>query len=176
MAAKIGNIAESTALTFAILMKVRLLCFGSLDQKYLKEGVELYIQKLKHYTRLEVEEMQLPRSKLSEDPRKIKELEGQMLLGKLKHGDQMYLFDERGKEYDSPGLAHFLEDKQNYLRADLILVIGGAFGYDEAVYARAEGKISCSKLTFNHQMFRLIALEQLYRAFSIIKGEPYHHV
>lgn len=176
MAAKIHKSVELTALTFAIPMKIRLICFGALDQKYLKEGVELYIQKLKHYTRLEIEEILLPRSKQSEDPRKIKEAEGQLLLNKLKSGDQLYLFDEKGKEFDSVGLSNFIEDKQNYLRGDLILVIGGAFGYDDAVYTRADGKISCSRMTFNHQMFRLIALEQLYRAFTIIKGEPYHHV
>ncbi|MDE6238238.1 MAG: 23S rRNA (pseudouridine(1915)-N(3))-methyltransferase RlmH, partial [Muribaculaceae bacterium] len=104
-----------------------------------------------------------------------KEAEGEMIISKLLPGDHVILLDERGKEYSSMEFATFLEKQMVAGRKRLIFVVGGPYGFSRAVYDRADGKISLSKMTFNHEMVRLFFTEQVYRAMTILRGEPYHH-
>lgn len=133
-----------------------------------------YCRRLKHYVSFEL--VVLPDLKntkgLTEE--QIKQAEGEMILAKVGGGSDVVLLDEHGLEYRSVELAQWVRKKQNGGR-DLWLVIGGPYGFSEAVYARANGKLSMSKLTFSHQMIRLLVVEQLYRAMTILRGEPYHH-
>jgi 23S rRNA (pseudouridine1915-N3)-methyltransferase len=105
----------------------------------------------------------------------IKAKEGELILKNIRPGDDVILMDERGKQYTSIELAKVLQDKISYSGRDIVFVIGGAYGFSEAVYSRADSKISLSKMTFSHQMVRAIFAEQIYRAFTIMRGEPYHH-
>ena len=133
-----------------------------------------YCRRLKHYVSFEL--VVLPDLKntkgLTEE--QIKQAEGEMILAKVGGGSDVVLLDEHGLEYRSVELAQWVRKKQNGGR-DLWLVIGGPYGFSEAVYARANSKLSMSKLTFSHQMIRLLVVEQLYRAMTILRGEPYHH-
>ncbi|MDC0652355.1 23S rRNA (pseudouridine(1915)-N(3))-methyltransferase RlmH, partial [Flavobacteriaceae bacterium] len=104
-----------------------------------------------------------------------KEKEGELILSKLKNTDQLVLLDEKGKEFRSLDFASYLQKKMNSGIKQLVLVIGGPYGFSEAIYKKATGKISLSKMTFSHQMIRLFVVEQLYRGFTILKNEPYHH-
>jgi 23S rRNA (pseudouridine1915-N3)-methyltransferase len=112
-------------------------------------------------------------SALSKDQIKVKE--GELILKNVRPTDDLILLDEHGKEYSSVQMAKILQDKISYECKDIVFVIGGAYGFSDAVYARANSKLSLSKMTFSHQMVRTIFAEQLYRAFTIMKGEPYHH-
>ncbi len=112
-------------------------------------------------------------SALSKD--QIKTKEGELILKNIRNTDDVILLDERGKEYSSMELAGIIRNKINYEGKDIVYVIGGAYGFSDAVYARANSKMSLSRMTFSHQMVRAIFAEQIYRAFTIIKGEPYHH-
>jgi 23S rRNA (pseudouridine1915-N3)-methyltransferase len=112
-------------------------------------------------------------SALSKD--QIKTREGELILKKIKPTDDVILLDEHGKEYSSVEFASLLQKKISYEGKDIVFVIGGAYGFSEAVYKRANSKISLSRMTFSHQMVRAIFAEQIYRAFTIMKGEPYHH-
>jgi 23S rRNA (pseudouridine1915-N3)-methyltransferase len=105
----------------------------------------------------------------------IKTREGELILKNIRNSDDVILLDERGKEYSSMELARILQDKMTYGGRDIVYVIGGAYGFSDAVYQRANSKISLSRMTFSHQMVRAIFTEQIYRAFTIMKGEPYHH-
>ena len=101
--------------------------------------------------------------------------EGELILKNIKQTDDLILLDERGKEYTSVELAKVIQDKISYGGKDMVYVIGGAYGFSDAVYQRANSKISLSRMTFSHQMVRAIFVEQIYRAFTIMRGEPYHH-
>ena len=105
----------------------------------------------------------------------IKTKEGELILKQIKPTDDLILMDERGKEYTSVEFAKVIQDKISYAGKDMVYVIGGAYGFSDAVYQRANSKISLSRMTFSHQMVRAIFVEQIYRAFTIMKGEPYHH-
>ena len=105
----------------------------------------------------------------------IKTREGELILKNIRNTDDVILLDERGKEYSSMELARILQDKMTYGGRDIVYVIGGAYGFSDAVYSRANSKLSLSRMTFSHQMVRAIFAEQIYRAFTIMKGEPYHH-
>lgn len=156
-------------------MKIKLLYIGSTSKKFLIEGEKEYTQRLKHYCQLEL--VELPdiknRKNLTQD--EVKKLEGEKMLAHLKDQEHVYLLDDKGKQYSSSGFADFLEKHQIYASKTLVFVIGGAFGFSQDIYNCAKGKISLSSLTFSHQMVRMIFLEQLYRGFTIIKGEKYHH-
>jgi 23S rRNA (pseudouridine1915-N3)-methyltransferase len=104
-----------------------------------------------------------------------KEKEGELILSRLDPADQLLLLDETGQSYTSVGFSGFLQKKMNAGAKTLVLAIGGPYGFSQAVYKKATGKISLSAMTFSHQMVRLFAVEQLYRAFTILRGEPYHH-
>ena len=156
-------------------MKIKLIVVGKTNAKYLLEGENEYESRLKHYTKYE--EIIIPdvkqSGKLSEI--ELKKKEGQLILAKLENSDHVILLDDKGKSYSSVEFANFLQQKMNSSLKSLVFVVGGAFGFSDEVYQRANSKVSLSKMTFSHQMVRLIFKEQLYRGFSILRGEQYHH-
>ena len=156
-------------------MKITLLTVGKTDRDWVRQGLDIYVSRLKHYipfTLMEIPELKNV-SALSKDQIKVKE--GELILKNVRPTDDLILLDEHGKEYSSVQMAQILQDKISYECKDIVFVIGGAYGFSDAVYARANSKLSLSKMTFSHQMVRTIFAEQLYRAFTIMKGEPYHH-
>ena len=156
-------------------MKITLLTVGKTDKDWVRQGMDIYVSRLKHYIPFSVIEMPELKnvSALSKD--QIKAREGELILKNVKPTDDLILLDERGKEYSSVELAKVIQDKISYAGKDMVYVIGGAYGFCDAVYQRANSKISLSRMTFSHQMVRAIFVEQIYRAFTIMRGEPYHH-
>lgn len=148
---------------------------GKTVEKYLQGGVDTYIDRLSHYASFEMMELPDIRQTSSLSREHIRDREGEMILKNVKTSDYLILLDERGKMLSSKDWARDLEHKASHLSRDMVFVIGGPYGFSGAVYERADEKLSLSQMTFSHQMVRLIFLEQLYRAFTIIKGEPYHH-
>jgi 23S rRNA (pseudouridine1915-N3)-methyltransferase len=155
-------------------VKITILCIGKTNTAYLKEGISIYLDRLKHYARLEYRELPDVSSK-GLTPDQLKQKEGELLFKTLKLEDHVLLLDERGEEFSSRKFAAFIQKKLNTGAKSLVLIIGGAFGFSEEIYARANGKISLSQMTFSHEMIRLLLVEQTYRAFTILKGESYHH-
>ena len=156
-------------------MKITLLTVGRTDVRWVREGLELYSSRLTHYIPFCLDEIPELKNVSSLSRDQIREREGDLILKKLKPQDDVILLDEHGREYRSVEFAAFLEDKISRGGRDIVFVIGGAYGFSPAVYARANAKMSLSKMTFSHQMVRTIFTEQLYRAFTIMRGEPYHH-
>ena len=156
-------------------MKIVLLAIGKTNAKYLQEGIEQYTKRLSHYVPFEFKI--LPDVKttkgLSQD--KQKEMEGQMFLNTIQSGDVVVLLDERGKEMTSRDFSVYIDKKMVTVAKNLIFVIGGPYGFSAEMYNRANEKLSLSKMTFSHEMIRLFFIEQIYRAMTIPKGEPYHH-
>lgn len=155
-------------------MKITLVQIGKTHFRFVDDGFSEFAKRLKHYCRFETVLLELPTRLKSTDVDQVKKNEGEMLLKKINANDFVILLDENGKEYHSKDFAAFLE-KQSLQQSSFTFVIGGAYGFSDEVYQRANAKISLSKMTFSHQLIRLIFAEQLYRAFTIIKGEPYHH-
>jgi len=156
-------------------MKISLILVGKTTEKQLETGTDEYIKRLSHYTKFDflvIPELKNTKS-LSEFQQKEKEAE--LILAKLKTDDFVVLLDENGVQYGSEELAGFIEKKAVGGTKNLVFIVGGPYGFHESVYQRANHKLSLSKLTFSHQMVRLIFVEQIYRAFTILKGEPYHH-
>ena len=156
-------------------MKITLLPVGKTDKDWVKQGLDIYLARLRHYIPFNIIEIAELRNTSSLSREQIKDKEGELILKTLKPTDDVMLLDERGKEYSSVEFARLLQDKINYAGKDIVFIIGGAYGFSEAVYQRANGKMSLSRMTFSHQMVRAIFAEQIYRAFTIIRGEPYHH-
>ncbi len=158
-----------------IIMKIKLIVVGKTNASYLKTGESNYEDRLKHYCKFE--DLLIPQiknsGKLSNKYLKIKE--GKLILKNMHSMDQVILLDEKGKSFSSIDFSNLLNQKLLDSTKRLVFVIGGAFGFSEEVYKRADLKLSFSKMTFSHQMIRLIFKEQLYRAFTILKGEKYHH-
>tara|TARA_B110000046_G_scaffold28052_1_gene28856 strand:+ start:173745 stop:174212 length:468 start_codon:yes stop_codon:yes gene_type:complete len=154
-------------------MKIRFLCIGKTSDKQIKGLYQEYLNRLSHYAKVSIEYLELKKKGLSADS--LKTEEGKLILSKVDHSTNLILLDELGKEYDSKGFAIFLQKGLNTLSREMVFVIGGAYGFSEEVYSKASHKIALSKMTFTHQMVRLIFLEQLYRGFTILKGEKYHH-
>lgn len=156
-------------------MNIKLLCIGKTDDRNLDELISIYTKRLKFYVNFEIEIIpDLKKTKnLSEDQQKEKE--GELILSKLSPQDQLILLDEKGKDLTSEKFADYLQKKMNSGIKTLVFVIGDPYGFSPDVYAKAQGKISLSKMTFSHQMIRLFMTEQVYRAFTILKNEPYHH-
>lgn len=156
-------------------MKITFLTVGKTEDAYLKDGIEKYVKRLKHYIRLEI--IDLPELKntkaLTAEQQKAKEAE--MIIKKIAPTDFVILLDENGAELASKQFAAYLDKKNISVAANLVFVVGGPYGFDQSIYNRANDKLSLSRMTFSHQMVRLFFVEQLYRAFTIIKGEPYHH-
>ena len=155
-------------------MKTVLILVGKTVNKHFVAGIDDYAERITHYMPFEIVTIpELHNTKnLSEDQQKT--AEGDLILRQIQPSDTVVLLDEHGKEFRSVDYARWLSQKQQTARR-LVFVIGGPYGFSEAVYARANEKLSLSKMTFSHQMVRLIFTEQLYRACTIIKGEPYHH-
>ena len=156
-------------------MDVKLVTVGKTDVKWVKEGLDLYVSRLRHYVPFSLVEIPQLKNVSALTQEQIKEREGELVLKQLNPGDGVILLDEHGKEYRSVEWADWIRQRLARGGKSLVFVIGGAYGFSQAVYDRAEGKISLSRMTFSHQMVRTIFAEQLYRAFTIIKGEPYHH-
>lgn len=156
-------------------MNVKLLTVGKTDVKWVKEGLELYASRLVHYIPFQIVEIpQLKKaSALTEE--QIKEKEGDLILKEVGPADALILLDERGREYRSVEFASYIQKQLSGGAKSIFFTIGGAYGFSKEVYGRANDMISLSKMTFSHQMVRTVFAEQLYRAFTILKGEPYHH-
>jgi len=147
---------------------------GKTNFSFLREGIELYKNRIDHYINFEV--IEIPDKKQGgSDMVSITKREGEAILSKIAANDFLVILDEKGKEMASVEFAKFLSIKMNQQAKRIIFAIGGAYGFSEAVYDRADASFSLSKLTFSHQLVRIIFLEQLYRAFTILRGEPYHH-
>lgn len=156
-------------------MKIILISIGIMREVPLKELAERYIGRIPHYMPFEaisIPDVTLSKN-ISAETRKIKE--GELIMSRVNPGDFVALMDERGKELTSRELAEFIEKKSVTLPRNLIFVIGGPYGFSQQVYDRADLKMSLSKLTFTHEMARVLTLEQIYRAMTILRGEPYHH-
>lgn len=156
-------------------MNITLLVISKTDIAYLQAGIDEYCKRLKHYVRFDIEVIPALKDQKGASPDEIKEREAALLLKKLQGADRVVLLDEHGKEHTSVGFAEYLQRQMNAGVRSLVFVVGGAFGFAPNVYAAAHDKISLSQMTFNHQMVRLFFVEQLYRAFTILRHEPYHN-
>ncbi|SDS13639.1 23S rRNA (pseudouridine1915-N3)-methyltransferase [Formosa sp. Hel1_31_208] len=156
-------------------MTIKLLAIGKTDNKDLQALIDDYQKRLGYYIKFEFEIIpDLKKTKnLSEDQQKQKE--GELILNKLNTTDVLILLDENGKQLDSVSFSTYLQKHMNSGIKQLVFVIGGPYGFSPEVYQKANGKLSLSKMTFSHQMIRLFVIEQLYRGFTILKNEPYHH-
>ncbi len=156
-------------------MKITLLLVGKTEEQYLNEGVDIYVKRLKHYIPFSM--LIIPALKntkhLSFEQQKSSEAE--LILKSLQTTDFVVLLDEKGKQMTSVSFSKFIEKQMNASVSNLVFVVGGPYGVDESIKTRANLKMSLSEMTFSHQMIRLFFTEQLYRAFSIMRGEPYHH-
>lgn len=156
-------------------MKMTLLTVGKTDKDWIRQGLDIYVSRLKHYIPFSITEIPELKNVSALTKAQIKEREGELILKNIRPTDELILMDERGRQYTSMELGKALQDKITYSGKDIVFVIGGAYGFSDEVYKRADSKISLSKMTFSHQMVRVIFAEQIYRAFTIIRGEPYHH-
>ncbi len=156
-------------------MKVEFWLIGKTSFSYLDEGMTVYEKRLGHY--LPYQSYVLPEAKNAKSlpPEQLKQKEGEVVLSKLKPDDFLALLDERGKQMTSVEFAGFMEQKLQLSQKRLIFLVGGAWGFSEEIYKRADFKLSLSKMTFSHQMIRLFFVEQLYRAMTILRGEAYHN-
>lgn len=152
-----------------------LLAVGKTEVPWVREGLELYASRLRHYVPFKVEEIPHLKGAAALSEQSIKDKEGEIILSKLRPADHVILLDEHGREYRSVEFAKHLEQLISRSSQDIVFVIGGAYGFSQAVYNRANAMLSLSKMTFSHQMVRTVFTEQLYRAFTIMRGEPYHH-
>ena len=156
-------------------MKIKLICIGKTGKGFLVDGENEYLNRLKHY--VNIERIEIPdlknAKKLSIE--QIKSLEGKEIITKIIPGEQLILLDDKGKDFTSEKFADFIQKKFNQGGKALVFVIGGAYCFSKEVYDRSDSLLSLSKMTFSHQMIRMIFFEQVYRAMTILKGEPYHH-
>ena len=155
-------------------MKTELIVVGKTADKHFQAGIDDYVRRVGHYMPFAITVIPDLKSTRSLSEEQQRQSEGEQILRLLQPGDTVVLLDERGKEMRSTELARWLEQKRLSARR-LVFVIGGPYGFSQAVYDRANEMLSLSRLTFSHQMVRLVFTEQLYRACTIIKGEPYHH-
>lgn len=156
-------------------MKITLLMIGKTDAAYILEGINEYTKRLEHYIKFKIEVIQDIKKGKNHTAEIQKLLEGDRILARKSPGMEFHLFDEKGKNYTSREFAGFLEKKMASGLKELVFVIGGPYGFSSKVYENTTSKISLSKMTFSHQMARLLCVEQIYRAFTILNGEPYHH-
>lgn len=156
-------------------MNIKLIVVSKTDEKYLQQGIDIYVSRLKHYVNFEMIVIPALKDQKGASPEEIKERESVLLLKQLEKCDRVVLLDEHGSEYGSVSFSQYLQKQMNAGVRNLAFVVGGAFGFAQSVYSAANDKLSLSKMTFNHQMVRLFFVEQLYRAFTIIRHEPYHN-
>ncbi len=157
-------------------MKILLLVIGKTDDDYLITGIKKYVGRLGHYVSFEMKEIPDIRNRKTLSEEQQKKSESFLLLSQFQAGDYIILLDENGKQFTSVDFSENLEKLMASGSKRIVFVIGGPYGFSQDVYAKANAKMSLSPMTFSHQMVRLIFVEQLYRAFTILKGEPYHHV
>ena len=156
-------------------MKIKLLPIGKTDNRDLDELISVYQKRLQHYVSFDLEIIPDVKNSKNLSQEQQKEKEGVLILKKISSYDQLVLLDEKGKEFRSLEFANYLQKKMNVGTKQLVFAIGGPYGFSSDVYKKAMGKVSLSKMTFSHQMIRLFMVEQLYRGFSILRNEPYHH-
>jgi 23S rRNA (pseudouridine1915-N3)-methyltransferase len=156
-------------------MKILLIVVGKTDQQWLTEGITQYIDRLSHYSQFEMQVIPDIRNTRSMEAQVQKVREGEQILKLLQPSDDVWLLDDKGREMTSPEMAQWLEKRMAQSTKRLVFIIGGPYGFSPDVYDRVPGRLSLSRMTFSHQMVRLIFVEQLYRAFSILHNLPYHH-
>ena len=156
-------------------MKISLIFTGKTKLDWVSSGIREYSEKLKHYISLQIRELHTGKITGKNIEKVTKQKEGELILNSIKNEDFLILLDERGKIYSSTEFADFLEKEAVQGIKSIVFVVGGAYGFDQSVYNRSNLLISISKMTFSHQIIRIIFMEQLYRAFTIIRGESYHH-
>ncbi len=158
-----------------VTVKIRLLTIGNTDKKYMKEGIDDYVKRISFYIPFDMKVIPDIKNRSTLSPELQKEKEGQLILNQIAPVDSVVLLDEHGSEFSSIEFSKWIEKKMVSGVRQLILVIGGPYGFSKAVYQRSDSMISLSKMTFSHQMVRMIFVEQVYRAMTILKNEPYHH-
>ena len=156
-------------------MKILLLTIGNTDKSYMREGIDDYVKRLSFYLPFEMKVIPDIKNRSTLSVEIQKEREGQLILNQVQPGDHLILLDERGIDFSSVDFSKWMEKKMVAGIRQLVFVIGGPYGFSKMVYERSDFKLSLSRLTFSHQMVRLIFLEQVYRAMTILKNEPYHH-
>ncbi len=156
-------------------MRINLIVIGKTDTDYLKKGIEVYTRRLGHYITFDIRVIPALKSTKNLSTGQQKQKEGDLILNSIENTDTLILLDENGKQFSSINFSTFLEKQMITGTRNLVFVIGGPYGFSSDVYKKSSMKISLSAMTFSHQMVRLIFVEQLYRAMTIIKGEPYHH-
>lgn len=156
-------------------MQIKLIAIGKTDDKQLLQLIEQYQKRLKHYIKFDLDIIPDIKNVKNLSEKQQKEKEGDLILKKITPTDILVLLDENGKQFSSVDFSTYLQKKINAGIKQLVFVIGGPYGFSETVYQKAQGKISLSKMTFSHQMIRLFVVEQIYRGFTILKNEPYHH-
>lgn len=156
-------------------MNIKLLVIGKTDNSNLQSLIDEYAKRLSFYIKLDLEIIQDIKNVKNLSQTQQKEKEGELILSKITATDHLILLDENGKSYSSIDFSSYLQKKMNSGIKTLVFVIGGPYGFSDLVYQKSQGKISLSLMTFSHQMVRLFIIEQLYRGFTILKNEPYHH-
>jgi 23S rRNA (pseudouridine1915-N3)-methyltransferase len=156
-------------------MNIRLLAIGKTDNKALQTLIDDYTKRLSFYVKFDLEIIPDIKNVKNLSEAQQKEKEGELILSKITPTDHLILLDENGKTFSSVGFSDFLQKKMNAGIKTLVFVIGGPYGFSETVYQKALGKVSLSEMTISHQMVRLFVIEQIYRGFTILRNEPYHH-
>ncbi|GAA4058913.1 23S rRNA (pseudouridine(1915)-N(3))-methyltransferase RlmH [Flavobacterium chungnamense] len=156
-------------------MNIRLLAIGKTDNKSLQTLIDDYTKRLSFYVKFDLEVIPDIKNVKNLSEAQQKEKEGELILSKLSATDQLILLDENGTTFSSLGFSDYLQKKMNAGIKTLVFVIGGPYGFSEEIYKKAQGKVSLSEMTFSHQMVRLFVIEQIYRGFTILRNEPYHH-
>lgn len=156
-------------------MHIKLIAIGKTDSKALEQLIQEYVKRLGFYTKFELDIIPDIKNSKNLSEAAQKEKEGELILKKVQQSDDLILLDEQGKQYSSVAFSEYLQKKMNAGLKNLIFVIGGPYGFSDEVYKRANGKLSLSAMTFSHQMVRLFFVEQIYRAHTILRNEPYHH-
>jgi len=156
-------------------MKLKIVAIGKTHKSFLVDGENEYLKRIKKY--VTIEKIEIPDLKNAKKLtfNQIKEKEGKLLLAKVEKHSLIVLLDEKGKEFTSMKFSKWMQDKMNRGYKNIIFLIGGAYGFSDEVYKAANEKIALSKMTFSHQMIRMLFTEQIYRAFTILNNEPYHH-
>ena len=156
-------------------MKIVLVVVGKTNEKYLTEGISDYQKRLNHYTNFEIVEISNIKNAKNFSEKELIKKEGEMILKQINTSDYLVLLDDKGNDFSSPSFAEKLQQWMISGKKRLVFVVGGAYGFPQEVYDRGNEKLSLSKMTFSHQMVRLFFVEQLYRGYTILNNEPYHH-
>jgi 23S rRNA (pseudouridine1915-N3)-methyltransferase len=156
-------------------MKILLIVVGKTDQQWLNQGIGQYVERLTHFCQFDMQVIPDIKNTKNMDQNVQKQREGELILNLLQPSDDVWLLDDKGRDMTSPDLAKWIEKRMAQSSKRLVFIIGGPYGFSPDVYNRVPGRLSLSRMTFSHQMVRLIFVEQLYRAFAILNNLPYHH-